>query len=145
MWHGKEKTQYQKYQCSVYVALLYCTWQPKCVYIRVYIRLNYFQQGETWSPTDIRCDEYTCVKNGEILTTSTSHTVCPVFNESSCQPVSINFLIIHLVCLHSVRSSSPKNITLQFTVLARSLCPTRLQHLTTCQNIPLLRTLFLLI
>lgn len=69
-----------------------------CVYI--YIYLNYLQQGETWSPTENRCDEYTCVKNGEILTTSTSHTVCPVFNESSCQPVSIHFLIIHLVCIH---------------------------------------------
>uniref|UniRef100_A0A668U9Q1 Mucin 5f n=1 Tax=Oreochromis aureus TaxID=47969 RepID=A0A668U9Q1_OREAU len=72
----------------------------KKICVCIYLSLNYLQQGEIWSPTENRCDEYTCVKNGEILTTSTSHTVCPVFNKSRCEPVSINFLIIHLVCIH---------------------------------------------
>ncbi|XP_005755831.1 intestinal mucin-like protein, partial [Pundamilia nyererei] len=65
----------------------------KCVQTHCVVNINgskqLLSQGETWSPTENRCDEYTCVKNGEILTTSTSHTVCPVFNESSCQPGTI--------------------------------------------------------
>ncbi|CAI5665011.1 unnamed protein product [Oreochromis niloticus] len=65
----------------------------KCVQTHCVVNINgakqLLSQGETWSPTENRCDEYTCVKNGEILTTSTSHTVCPVFNKSRCEPGTI--------------------------------------------------------
>ncbi|XP_026031342.1 mucin-2-like [Astatotilapia calliptera] len=65
----------------------------KCEQTHCVVNINgakqLLSQGETWSPSENRCDEYKCVKNGEILTISTSHTVCSVFNESNCQPGTI--------------------------------------------------------
>ncbi|XP_028286248.1 intestinal mucin-like protein [Parambassis ranga] len=45
--------------------------------------------GETWSPTENKCEQHTCVKSGETLTIISSHTVCPPFEQSNCQPDTI--------------------------------------------------------
>uniref|UniRef100_A0A669D7L1 Uncharacterized protein n=1 Tax=Oreochromis niloticus TaxID=8128 RepID=A0A669D7L1_ORENI len=65
----------------------------KCVQTHCVVNINgtkqHFTQGETWSPPGNKCEHYTCVKNGETLTASRSQTVCPPFQESNCQPVSV--------------------------------------------------------
>uniref|UniRef100_A0A3Q0RGL3 Zmp:0000001332 n=1 Tax=Amphilophus citrinellus TaxID=61819 RepID=A0A3Q0RGL3_AMPCI len=64
----------------------------KCVQTHCVVSVNGNNQLLTvkiWSPPRNKCDEYTCVKNGEILTTSISHTVCSVFNQSNCEPGTI--------------------------------------------------------
>ncbi|XP_053175679.1 intestinal mucin-like protein [Scomber japonicus] len=47
------------------------------------------KEGETWSPHENKCEHYTCVKSGEIFTAISSQMVCPLFNESNCQPDTI--------------------------------------------------------
>ncbi|XP_051807496.1 intestinal mucin-like protein [Acanthochromis polyacanthus] len=46
-------------------------------------------QKETWSPPENKCEHYTCVKSGETLATISSHIVCPPFQQSNCQPNTI--------------------------------------------------------
>ncbi|KAM9376054.1 mucin-2-like [Pholidichthys leucotaenia] len=65
----------------------------KCVQTQCVLNLNgtkeLLAQGETWSPYDNKCEQYTCVKSGETLTTVSSHIVCPPFEERNCQPDTI--------------------------------------------------------
>ncbi|XP_005952623.1 intestinal mucin-like protein [Haplochromis burtoni] len=65
----------------------------KCVQKHCVVNINgtkhLLTQGETWSPSENKCEHYTCVKNGETLTASRSQTVCPPFQESNCQPETI--------------------------------------------------------
>uniref|UniRef100_A0A668S7D0 Mucin 2, oligomeric mucus/gel-forming n=1 Tax=Oreochromis aureus TaxID=47969 RepID=A0A668S7D0_OREAU len=65
----------------------------KCVQTHCVVNINgtkqLLTQGETWSPPGNKCEHYTCVKNGETLTASHSQTVCPPFQESNCQPDTI--------------------------------------------------------
>ncbi|XP_071344358.1 mucin-2-like [Trachinotus anak] len=65
----------------------------KCVQTHCAFNLNgttqLVNQGETWSPPDNKCERYICIKMGETLTTIRSHVVCPPFQESNCQPGTI--------------------------------------------------------
>ncbi|XP_038568598.1 LOW QUALITY PROTEIN: mucin-2-like [Micropterus salmoides] len=65
----------------------------KCVQTQCVVSVNSTKQllmpGQTWSPPENKCEYYTCVKSGETLTTISSHTVCPPFKESNCQPDTI--------------------------------------------------------
>ncbi|KAI3371238.1 hypothetical protein L3Q82_023860 [Scortum barcoo] len=47
------------------------------------------KQGQTWSPPENKCEHYTCFKSGETLTTFISHVVCPPFQQSDCQPDTV--------------------------------------------------------
>ncbi|XP_044212416.1 intestinal mucin-like protein [Thunnus albacares] len=65
----------------------------RCVQTHCVLNLNdtehLLPQGETWSPPGNMCEHYTCVKSGETLITMRSHIVCPQFQESNCQPGTI--------------------------------------------------------
>ncbi|XP_059191541.1 intestinal mucin-like protein [Centropristis striata] len=45
--------------------------------------------GDTWSPPDNKCLHYTCIRVGDTLTLFNSHIVCPPFQQSNCQPGTI--------------------------------------------------------
>ncbi|XP_062277536.1 mucin-2-like [Scomber scombrus] len=62
--------------------------QAHCIF-NVNSTKQVLKQGETWSPPENKCEHYTCVKSGETLTTISSHIVCPLFEESNCQPDTI--------------------------------------------------------
>ncbi|XP_019712514.1 mucin-2-like isoform X5 [Hippocampus comes] len=47
------------------------------------------RQGDTWSPPDNKCEHYTCVRNAETLTAIGTRIVCPPFEQSNCQPDTI--------------------------------------------------------
>ncbi|KAM7003500.1 LOW QUALITY PROTEIN: mucin-5B-like [Tautogolabrus adspersus] len=65
----------------------------KCVQTHCVLNVNgskqLLMQGQTWSPPENKCEHYTCVKNDETFATISSHTVCPPFQQSNCQPDSI--------------------------------------------------------
>uniref|UniRef100_A0A3B4YFL6 Mucin-2-like n=1 Tax=Seriola lalandi dorsalis TaxID=1841481 RepID=A0A3B4YFL6_SERLL len=65
----------------------------KCVQTHCVFSVNGTNQllskGDTWSPPDSKCEQYICVKSGQTLTTIRSHIVCPPFDESNCQPDTI--------------------------------------------------------
>ncbi|XP_042267504.1 intestinal mucin-like protein isoform X2 [Thunnus maccoyii] len=65
----------------------------RCVHTHCVLNVNdtehLLAQGETWSPPGNMCEHYTCVKSGETLITMRSHIVCPQFQESNCQPDTI--------------------------------------------------------
>ncbi|XP_041853995.1 mucin-2-like [Melanotaenia boesemani] len=65
----------------------------KCVQKQCVFNVNGTQQllkeGETWSPSDNRCEHYTCVKIGETFTPIRSNIVCPPFQQDNCQPGTI--------------------------------------------------------
>uniref|UniRef100_A0A8C4F7I0 Mucin-2 n=1 Tax=Dicentrarchus labrax TaxID=13489 RepID=A0A8C4F7I0_DICLA len=56
----------------------------KCVQTHCVLNL-----GHTWSPPESKCEHHTCIKTGEILVTVSSHIVCPPFQQSNCQPDTI--------------------------------------------------------
>ncbi|XP_078804782.1 uncharacterized protein muc2.1 isoform X2 [Oryzias latipes] len=62
--------------------------QKDCV-IKINSTQHILTEGQTWSPPGNKCEQYTCVKNDDILTTVTSHIICPMFQESNCEPDSI--------------------------------------------------------
>ncbi|KAM9854785.1 mucin-5B [Aulostomus maculatus] len=45
--------------------------------------------NSNWSPPENKCEHYTCIKSGEILTTISSRIVCPPFQLSNCQKGTI--------------------------------------------------------
>ncbi|KAM8860829.1 intestinal mucin-like protein [Synchiropus picturatus] len=47
------------------------------------------QLGESWSSHERNCEYYTCVKSGEKYEAVRSNIVCPPFQESNCQPDTI--------------------------------------------------------
>ncbi|XP_047195738.1 mucin-2 [Hippoglossus stenolepis] len=65
----------------------------KCVQTHCEFSLNGTKQllmpGKTWSPPENMCEHYTCIKSGETLLTTSSHIVCPPFQQSNCQPDTI--------------------------------------------------------
>ncbi|CAL8261599.1 unnamed protein product [Merluccius merluccius] len=65
----------------------------KCVQTHCVINMNGTTQlvkaGETWSPPGNMCLFYSCLKIGETLTLVKSNTVCPTFQQSNCQPDTI--------------------------------------------------------
>ncbi|XP_060891510.1 mucin-2-like [Labrus mixtus] len=62
--------------------------QTQCV-LNVDGNKQLLMQGHTWSPPENKCEHYTCVKNNETFTTISSHIVCPPFQQSNCQPDTI--------------------------------------------------------
>lgn len=67
-----------------------------CVHVRAHVclhckRIHAFQPGQTWSQIGNACELFTCIKNNNTLETKTSHFVCPPFEESNCEPVSVIF------------------------------------------------------
>uniref|UniRef100_A0A3Q0RXC1 Zmp:0000001332 n=1 Tax=Amphilophus citrinellus TaxID=61819 RepID=A0A3Q0RXC1_AMPCI len=64
----------------------------KCVQTHCVVNVNGSQQlltVKTWSPPKNKCEYYTCVKSGETLTAISSHIVCSSFEESNCEPGTI--------------------------------------------------------
>ncbi|KAF7658620.1 hypothetical protein LDENG_00009980 [Lucifuga dentata] len=65
----------------------------KCIQTHCVLSVNgtkkLLMQGELWSPPENKCEHYTCVKNGATFTTITSHILCPLFQQSNCQPDTI--------------------------------------------------------
>ncbi|XP_051236641.1 intestinal mucin-like protein [Dicentrarchus labrax] len=65
----------------------------KCVQTHCVLNVNGTKQllelGHTWSPPESKCEHHTCIKTGEILVTVSSHIVCPPFQQSNCQPDTI--------------------------------------------------------
>ncbi|XP_077423877.1 mucin-2 [Vanacampus margaritifer] len=47
------------------------------------------RQGDTWSPPDDKCEHYTCLRSGETFTAIGTRIVCPLFQQSNCQPGTI--------------------------------------------------------
>ncbi|XP_068580289.1 mucin-2-like [Cebidichthys violaceus] len=62
--------------------------QTHCV-VSVNDTKNLLNPGDTWSPPENKCQHYTCIKVGDTLTTFNSHIVCPPFQQSNCQPGTI--------------------------------------------------------
>ncbi|XP_031715388.1 mucin-2 isoform X3 [Anarrhichthys ocellatus] len=62
--------------------------QTHCV-VSVNDTKNLLNPGDTWSPPENKCQHYTCIKIGDTLTTFNSHIVCPPFQQSNCQPGTI--------------------------------------------------------
>ncbi|XP_044212886.1 intestinal mucin-like protein [Thunnus albacares] len=62
--------------------------QTNCV-LNVNGTKRLLKQGETWSTPENKCYEYTCIKSHETFTVIISHTVCPAFQQSNCQPDTI--------------------------------------------------------
>ncbi|KAM3849859.1 mucin-5B [Diretmus argenteus] len=46
-------------------------------------------QGQVWSPPGNKCKYYTCIKTGGTFATDSSDILCPPFEQSNCQPVSV--------------------------------------------------------
>ncbi|XP_015259098.1 PREDICTED: intestinal mucin-like protein [Cyprinodon variegatus] len=65
----------------------------KCVQNQCVLNLNgtkqLLKEGETWSPPENMCERYTCMRTGDTLTALSSLTICPSFQESNCQPDTI--------------------------------------------------------
>uniref|UniRef100_A0A8C9XAM5 Mucin 2.2, oligomeric mucus/gel-forming n=1 Tax=Sander lucioperca TaxID=283035 RepID=A0A8C9XAM5_SANLU len=65
----------------------------KCVQTHCVVSVNdtkkLLKPGETWSPTENKCQHYTCIEVGDTLTTFNSQIVCPPFQQSNCQPGTI--------------------------------------------------------
>ncbi|XP_076027057.1 intestinal mucin-like protein [Genypterus blacodes] len=65
----------------------------KCVQTQCVLNVNGTIQllmvGQTWSPPENKCEHYSCVKNGATFTTYLSHVLCPPFQQSNCQPDTI--------------------------------------------------------
>ncbi|CAB1423414.1 unnamed protein product [Pleuronectes platessa] len=65
----------------------------KCVQTHCELSLNgtkhLLTPGETWSPPENMCEHHTCIKSGETLLTTSSHIVCPPFQQSNCHPDTI--------------------------------------------------------
>ncbi|XP_061891631.1 mucin-2-like [Entelurus aequoreus] len=47
------------------------------------------RQGDMWSPPGDKCEHYTCVKHNDTLTAVATRIVCPPFQQSNCQPDTI--------------------------------------------------------
>ncbi|KAE8296211.1 Intestinal mucin-like protein [Larimichthys crocea] len=62
--------------------------QTHCILI-VNSTMQLLKQGETWTSPEDKCQRYSCDKSGETLTTTSSYTVCPPFQQSNCQPDTI--------------------------------------------------------
>uniref|UniRef100_A0A3B3CDL7 Mucin 5f n=1 Tax=Oryzias melastigma TaxID=30732 RepID=A0A3B3CDL7_ORYME len=65
----------------------------KCVQTSCVVSVNgidhVLEEGETWSPRQDNCEQYSCSKYGDTFTTSSSHVVCPPFDKSNCHPDTI--------------------------------------------------------
>ncbi|XP_014879393.1 intestinal mucin-like protein [Poecilia latipinna] len=65
----------------------------KCVQKQCVLNLNgtkhLLNEGQTWSPPENMCEHYTCMRSGDTLTALSSHIICPVFQQSNCQPDTI--------------------------------------------------------
>ncbi|XP_027886235.1 mucin-2 [Xiphophorus couchianus] len=62
--------------------------QKQCV-LNLDGTMHLLNEGETWSPPENLCEHYTCMRSGDTLTALSSHIICPVFQESNCQPGTI--------------------------------------------------------
>uniref|UniRef100_UPI003AAB67E3 mucin-2-like n=1 Tax=Centroberyx gerrardi TaxID=166262 RepID=UPI003AAB67E3 len=65
----------------------------KCVQTHCVLNVNgtkhLLMQGQTWSPPENKCEHYTCVKNGDTFIIINSTILCPLFEQSNCQPDTI--------------------------------------------------------
>ncbi|XP_027128683.1 mucin-2 [Larimichthys crocea] len=65
----------------------------KCVQTHCVLNINgttkLLTQGETWTSPEDKCQHYSCDKSGETLTTTSSYILCPPFQQSNCQPDTI--------------------------------------------------------
>ncbi|XP_035518766.1 mucin-2-like [Morone saxatilis] len=65
----------------------------KCVQTHCVLSVNgtkeLLETGHTWSPPENKCEKYTCVKISGTLTVRVSNVFCPLFQESNCQPDTI--------------------------------------------------------
>uniref|UniRef100_A0A3B5R0L9 Intestinal mucin-like protein n=1 Tax=Xiphophorus maculatus TaxID=8083 RepID=A0A3B5R0L9_XIPMA len=64
----------------------------KCVQKQCVLNLDgtmHLLNVKTWSPPENLCEHYTCMRSGDTLTALSSHIICPVFQESNCQPGTI--------------------------------------------------------
>ncbi|XP_054631462.1 intestinal mucin-like protein [Dunckerocampus dactyliophorus] len=62
--------------------------QTHCI-LNIHGTEHLLKQGDTWSPSHDMCEHYTCVKSNETLTAVGTHIVCPPFQQSNCQPDTI--------------------------------------------------------
>ncbi|XP_054476388.1 intestinal mucin-like protein [Anoplopoma fimbria] len=62
--------------------------QTHCV-VSVNNTKNLLKPGDIWSPAENKCQYYTCIRVGDTLTTFNSHIVCPPFQQSNCQPGTV--------------------------------------------------------
>lgn len=64
-----------------------------CVQTHCIFNLNgtkhIMKQGASWSPTENKCEHFTCIKSGVMFTAVSSQIICPAFQESLCQPDTI--------------------------------------------------------
>nr|XP_046208035.1 mucin-2-like [Oncorhynchus gorbuscha] len=65
----------------------------KCVQTHCVLQINGTMQllkhGDTWSAPGDKCQQYSCVKNGDSYLTQSSNIHCPPFQQANCQPGSI--------------------------------------------------------
>ncbi|XP_064846233.1 intestinal mucin-like protein [Oncorhynchus masou masou] len=65
----------------------------KCVQTHCVLQINGTKQllkhGDTWSAPGDKCQQYSCVKNGDSYLTQSSNIHCPPFQQANCQPGSI--------------------------------------------------------
>ncbi|KAJ3596017.1 hypothetical protein NHX12_002426 [Muraenolepis orangiensis] len=65
----------------------------KCVQTHCIVIMNttkeLIKEGDMWSPPGNNCESYTCMKTAETFTTVQSNTLCPPFQQSKCQPDTI--------------------------------------------------------
>ncbi|XP_038854477.1 mucin-2-like [Salvelinus namaycush] len=65
----------------------------KCVQTHCVLQINGTKQllkhGDTWSAPGDKCQQYSCVKNGDNYLTQSSNIHCPPFQQANCQPGSI--------------------------------------------------------
>ncbi|XP_045063576.1 mucin-2-like [Coregonus clupeaformis] len=65
----------------------------KCVQTHCVLQINGTKQllkhGDTWSAPGDKCQQYSCMKNGDSYLTQSSYIHCPPFQQANCQPGSI--------------------------------------------------------
>lgn len=84
LWYfdGATLTRIEFSSVLMFVHLCTCVC-PRCKHVHT------FQPGQTVS--DNACELFTCIKHNNTLEIMSSHIVCPPFEESNCEPVSVIF------------------------------------------------------
>ncbi|XP_069385359.1 mucin-2-like isoform X2 [Paralichthys olivaceus] len=93
----------------------------KCVQTHCILSLNdtrhLLMPGETWSPPEDRCEHYNCIKTGDTLSTTSAHIVCPPFQQSNCQPDTIQTAANGCCKICEEREKACKLVSMKIQVL----------------------------
>ncbi|XP_056907848.1 intestinal mucin-like protein [Takifugu flavidus] len=65
----------------------------KCVQTHCILDFNgtkeFLVQGQSWSPSESKCEIHTCIKSAGALAPVSSQIICPPFQESNCDPNTV--------------------------------------------------------